>query len=1096
MFDAITADLIRSAPPLEGLNLDALPQQLTDAFATVVSARIRLRNGALDASQAELDDTMEFLSRLAAAHEAYVALLPDRENRAAAAFVAGSAHQARRLARVGDEAPSRLTVTAIGSEVSAALLFMIAEAYPDAAEAAKRITADADDANPMERALLTALKRLAEGRLDLILELSPPEPTPGAAPAERALEALLGLLFKGVDTLARELLNPSDWVASERAGAVFRRVKALCIEELPDTFADGREAYSVLSGPLHLANLLIAAERDLSAAALAHLQAPAGVDTGGWRRVLRPMSRGRPFLWRNHKAAIAEGFLETGTSAAVSFPTGGGKSTLAELKIAANLLQNRQVVFLAPTHALVGQTTRALQKTFRDVSIFGDIDEDVTLTSIVELPEVIVSTPEQCLMLLSMQPEVFANLGLIVFDECHLLHARKDDRSRRGLDAMLCVLNLTAAAPRADLLMMSAMMQNTAEMAGWVAALTGRTCLALDLTWKPTRQVRGCVVYDKTRLDQLGDELLRARLDRPSQAAVPVGVQARMTAQPLGFFGLRQTWSTNLRVDYALRPLIDTEVKLSTSKGSNWYLTPNGNQVSAAIAAGSVAAGMKTLVFVQSTVAAGSCVKGFADQVTPREVVFNEEEAAWRALIEEEMGGGEHCFLAVDPDGVVRTGAAPHHALLLREERDLHESLFKRQDGLDTLFATSTLAQGMNLPSEVVIICGDSRFDPKANKLERLEAHELLNAAGRAGRAGDGAQGFVLLAPSHVIAIDDANNTIGSDWTKLRGIFEQSDQCLVIDDPFEATLDQIHEGITQSGPAAYLLGRLPVLVTAGEPDPAAAMLNRSLVAYRRRIAGGDTWMAERVASAIAARPAVLPPETRWIERVSAATGVRSDLLEQLVVMIDAHLLDGSALDTIIFLLDFIRLSPARLMELMRPETLEGMFGDKYKKLPSDGERALQALDTIKRALPIWMAGESLNKLEKVLQENPKALGHCEKARHFALRVVPDLAFIAGLPARLILARHAAVDPETAPQMRTTLATLGAIVREGCDSPESLAARHLAGRAISRVAARRAFETIAENLSRGDPMEDFEVTRIRVDEAMLVAQFDDLDFTGL
>lgn len=80
MFDAITADLIRSAPPLEGLDLDALPQQLTDAFATVVSARIRLRNGALDASQAELEDTMGFLSRLAAAHEAYVALLPDREN--------------------------------------------------------------------------------------------------------------------------------------------------------------------------------------------------------------------------------------------------------------------------------------------------------------------------------------------------------------------------------------------------------------------------------------------------------------------------------------------------------------------------------------------------------------------------------------------------------------------------------------------------------------------------------------------------------------------------------------------------------------------------------------------------------------------------------------------------------------------------------------------------------------------------------------------------------------------------------------------------------------------------------------------------------
>lgn len=42
----------------------------------------------------------------------------------------------------------------------------------------------------------------------------------------------------------------------------------------------------------------------------------------------------------------------------------------------------------------------------------------------------------------------------------------------------------------------------------------------------------------------------------------------------------------------------------------------------------------------------------------------------------------------------------------------------------------------MNLPAEIVIIAGDSRFDLKAEKMQALEAHEVLNAAGRAGRAG------------------------------------------------------------------------------------------------------------------------------------------------------------------------------------------------------------------------------------------------------------------------------------------------------------------------------------------------------------------------
>jgi hypothetical protein len=46
MFDPQTVTLIRQAPPLEGLDLEKLPQLLTDAFATLVAARIRLRTGA------------------------------------------------------------------------------------------------------------------------------------------------------------------------------------------------------------------------------------------------------------------------------------------------------------------------------------------------------------------------------------------------------------------------------------------------------------------------------------------------------------------------------------------------------------------------------------------------------------------------------------------------------------------------------------------------------------------------------------------------------------------------------------------------------------------------------------------------------------------------------------------------------------------------------------------------------------------------------------------------------------------------------------------------------------------------------------------
>ena len=181
------------------------------------------------------------------------------------------------MARVGVQEPSHITATAIGSEISSALLFLIAEAYPDAAEAAKRINPNAADVGSIERGLLAALKMLAEGRLSDIFAEPLPEMTTVPS-ADRAVEALLVLLLRGVRTLAQQLSDPAAVEAPVAARQLFQRAKALCIDELPDPFGDGRPAYSVFPGPLHLANLLIAAERDLGGAALSHLPAPAGAD--------------------------------------------------------------------------------------------------------------------------------------------------------------------------------------------------------------------------------------------------------------------------------------------------------------------------------------------------------------------------------------------------------------------------------------------------------------------------------------------------------------------------------------------------------------------------------------------------------------------------------------------------------------------------------------------------------------------------------------------------------------------------------------------------------------------------------------------------
>jgi len=1090
MFDPITSALIAASPPLEGLDLEALPKRLTEAFADIVSARIRLRGA--DGASETLQETLLEVRRLAAAHEAFVALLPERDNRAAAAFVAASAHQVCLAGSVTDEDEfSYLDGASIAPEICATLLFMVAEAHADAAECAKRISIDPDDGTAVERALLASIRLLATGRLGNIGQLEMPDIDTDQATPEQAIDALYLELFKGVKKLAARLLSRVDLDPAaggiEPASTYFARVKELSVGQLEDVFGTGDHIFNLFPGPLHLANLLIAVERDLVESALTRIPAPQGVDEDAWWQIIRRMARKRPFLWRNHRDAIASNYLEKGTSSAISFPTGGGKSTLAELKIAASLIRAEKVVFLAPTHALVDQTTRALKDTFNTFDIVGDVEDDVTISDIIVLPEVIVTTPERCLMLLTTQPDAFADLGLIVFDECHLLHPRDADRSRRSIDSMLAILNLTIAAPDADLLLLSAMMKNADEIAKWLEELTGRDCLSLSLAWKPTRQVRGSVVYPADTIKDLTSDLRQARKDFPTHKQPPAAVRRELVAQPFGFFSLLQTWASKDRSDYTLQPLLDEAHHLSTgrSKGGNWYLTPNGNHTSALIAAAAATSGLKTLVFVQSTVLAEASVKDFPNLLETPKVKLSDEELEWHRLAAEEMGGADHCYLTPKANGKIRVGAASHHALLLREERLLHESLFKRKDGIDVLFATSTLAQGMNLPSEVVIISGDSRFDPEADKMAQLEAHELLNAAGRAGRAGESSQGFVLVVPSRVVEFDNKSNLINSHWLTLQSIFAQSDQCLVIDDPTTILLDKIHAGTFEQGMPAYFLSRLPASDENGTDAPIRNIVSRSFAAFRARQKGDADWVESRIAAAFAARKNAEPEEdAKWLDRVSGLTGVSVDILRELSALFDAAGNVETTEAAIDALLAWLKANPASFLELVRPENIQGLFGGDYDKLPSDRDRGAFALPVVSAMLKLWMNGAPLNVIEACHPKEDKK--KCEYSRHFVLRIVPDLAFVAGLPARLLAAQDG--EEKAVPII---IATLGSCVREGCGSPENLATRLAMGRSVSRVAARTKYEELLPYFEDGEPSELFEKTMDRYRKASALILFKDL-----
>ena len=1075
MYDSDTSKLIQSSPALDGLNRERLPELLSDAFAKIAAARFRLRDGAAKDDH-ELIDLIAEMQRLAFTNEILVAASPEREDRAAAAFVAGSAHQlcfnARRIGTTSGGAATYVDANGISSDIAAMLLFLVSEATADSGELASRI--DAGGAPPIEKTLIEALQSLARGELLAITSAALPAKTvPGdVVAADVAASALYYRILQGVRMLASELLRQQG-VELGRAAGVFRSVLNLCSAAREEEDWLGPEVGS-FPGPHHLASLLLAVLGDLSGSAVTGVEPPSGIDPGKWLNSMRRIARKRPYLWRNHREAVAKGYLEPQNSAAVSFPTGAGKSTLAELKIYATLLQDRKVVFLAPTNALVGQTAISLRKTFKGANVGQErFDEIGFLTEEEDLPEIFVMTPESCLAQMSIEPTVFEGVGLLIFDECHLLHP-EESRGRRALDAMLCVLNFASRAPAANFLLLSAMMKNTEEIAAWVADLTERPCLPLSLAWKPTRQLRGSVVYSQLDVNRLEDGLRKAQRKRDTKAPSTAD-KAALRSVPMGLFSLKQTWATRNTQDYALLGLLEDTVQLAANRW--WGLTPNSGEVSAAIASAASEAGVKTLVFFQTVRNAVSAKNKISNELGEVQIALTEEERDWLAISRLEMGGDDHLFLDVE-DGKIASPCVVHHGLLLPEERQLCESVYQRSDGATVMAATSTVSQGMNFPSELVIIAEDSRFDEAKDRREVLQAQELLNAAGRAGRAGQNANGVVLVIPGKVVGIDMKDAKIGNHWSKLQSVFGQSDQCLNIDDPLTAILDRVHAKASDNGEVdRYAITRL---ASVGLEHS----VSKSLSAFRARKAGDSKWVEDRLAAAVEYQAKEKPEsEEDLVEHQVASTlGISPLVMERLSDALENTDDNHTVADWRRWFFKWIGDNGDLFDQIFRRETIDDLFGKPVTDMDDSSDRCDAALPYLKKLTKLWMQGKPLKDLELALDTPADRLKTCIGARKFVLRVLPELSYLFGVPA-LLRQRQSAADDEPV-VLGPGLTKLNACVRRGYYSYDHAALGYsLRLERLSRRQLHKRFEAIEPHLKPGAKEETWEAVLGRVETAI-------------
>jgi hypothetical protein len=99
-----------------------------------------------------------------------------------------------------------------------------------------------------------------------------------------------------------------------------------------------------------------------------------------------------------------------------------------------------------------------------------------------------------------------------------------------------------------------------------------------------------------------------------------------------------------------------------------------------------------------------------------------------------------------------------------------------------------------------------------------------------------------------------------------------------------------------------------------------------------------------------------------------------------------------------------------------------------------------------------MAGDTLADMERTFGTQERLIGKCEAAREFVLRIVPELAYIFGLPEQVF--RALAVENGEQIDLPLGLGTLGPCVREGLDKIEKLALRQYRKGRVSRRALRQ------------------------------------------
>jgi ATP-dependent RNA helicase HelY len=404
--------------------------------------------------------------------------------------------------------------------------------------------------------------------------------------------------------------------------------------------------------------------------------------------------------------------IEDGRGVLVAAPTGSGKTIVGEFAIHLALQTGRKAFYTTPIKALSNQKYHDLVRRYGADNV-GLLTGDNVVNG--EAP-VVVMTTEVLRNMLYAGSRTLLGLGYVVMDEVHYLADRM-----RGAVWEEVIIHLPESV---TLVSLSATVSNAEEFGEWLATVRGETTTILEEK-RPVPLFQH-VMVGRRLLDLFASSDVDASAGFVKEGA-PVNDELTRIA--------RDDWASSRLMRDRRSP---RKGKPGSSK--NPRAVGNGRRVWIPSRVDVVErldreGLLPAIVFIFSRAGCDAAVTQLVQANTrlttaaERDEIFARVEEASRTLPEEDLHVlGYHEFL----DGLTR-GIAAHHAGLLPAFKQVVEELF--QEGLvKVVFATETLALGINMPARTVVIEKLSKWNGETHA--DLTPGEYTQLTGRAGRRG------------------------------------------------------------------------------------------------------------------------------------------------------------------------------------------------------------------------------------------------------------------------------------------------------------------------------------------------------------------------